>query len=145
LEVGIIHSDENKTKDPRAWTLSSDLVEALKRWKQLLGKVATPHRVVLLDARGTTVDAFEAARMLCDGLKTAGVDRHQLFESNEHRIALRAHDLRASFVTVNLSLEKTEAWITDRTGHKSSAMIYRYKRAARNHARLEPGRFRPAA
>ncbi len=81
--------------------------------------------------------------MLRDGLKIAGVNRHQLFEQNEHRIAHRAHDLRASFVTVNLALGKTEAWITDRTGHKSSAMIYRYKRAARNHADLNLGGFAP--
>lgn len=56
---------------------------------------------------------------------------------------LRAHDLRASFVTVNLALGKSEAWITDRTGHKSSQMIYRYKRAARTHKELNLGSFDP--
>jgi hypothetical protein len=40
-------------------------------------------------------------------------------------------------------LARTEAWITDRTGHKSSQMIYRYKRQARTHAELNPGGFVP--
>ena len=40
-------------------------------------------------------------------------------------------------------LGRSEAWITDRTGHRSSQMIYRYKRAARTHAELELGTFEP--
>jgi integrase len=43
-------------------------------------------------------------------------------------VPLRAHDLRATFVTLSLAQGKSEAWITDRTGHKSSQVIYRYKR-----------------
>jgi integrase len=66
-----------------------------------------------------------------------------LFEASDTRIPLRAHDLRATFVTVNLAAGKTEAWITDRTGHKSSQMIYRYKRQARTHAELNLGPLRP--
>ena len=58
-------------------------------------------------------------------------------------IRLRAHDLRASFITVNLAAGKTEAWITDRTGHKSSVMVYAYKRPARSHAELNLGGFAP--
>lgn len=38
---------------------------------------------------------------------------------------------------------KSEAWITDRTGHTTSAMIYRYKRAARSAAELQLGDFAP--
>ena len=56
---------------------------------------------------------------------------------------MRAHDLRASFVTISLALGKTEAWITDRTGHRSSQMIYAYKRSARTHAELSLGGFTP--
>jgi hypothetical protein len=35
---------------------------------------------------------------------------------------------------------KTEAWIADRTGHTTSAMINRYRRAARTHSELGQGR-----
>jgi len=53
-------------------------------------------------------------------------------------MAIRAHDLRASLITVNLALGKTEAWITDRTGHRSSQMIYTYKRAVHSAAPSDP-------
>jgi hypothetical protein len=42
-------------------------------------------------------------------------------------------------VTLSLAQGKSEAWVTDRTGHKSSAMLYLYKRAARTHAEAEFG------
>lgn len=42
---------------------------------------------------------------------------------------------------MNLALGKSEAWITDRTGHSSSQMIYLYKRQARTHAELNLGGF----
>jgi integrase len=56
---------------------------------------------------------------------------------------LRAHDLRATFVTISLAQGKSETWVTDRTGHKSSIMLYRYKRAARTHAEAELGALAP--
>jgi integrase len=43
---------------------------------------------------------------------------------------MRVHDLRATFVTVSLATGKTETWVADRTGHKSSEMINRYRRSA---------------
>ncbi|HXS17828.1 MAG TPA: DNA integration/recombination/inversion protein, partial [Polyangiaceae bacterium] len=52
-------------------------------------------------------------------------------------------DLRATFVTMSLAAGKTEAWVTDRTGHTSSTMLYRYKRAARTHAEAQMGSLRP--
>ncbi len=73
-----------------------------------------------------------------------GVTRSKLFEENESPPCyLGLNDLRATSVTVSLALGKTEAWITDRTGHRSSQMIYAYKRAARTHAELELGGFMP--
>jgi hypothetical protein len=47
------------------------------------------------------------------------------------------------FVMVNLALGKSETWISDRTGHKSSQMIHRYKRASRTHAELDLGPLKP--
>jgi hypothetical protein len=52
---------------------------------------------------------------------------------------LRAHDLRATFVTMSLAEGKSETWIRDRTGHKTASMIDRYRRAARQVQELELG------
>ena len=76
-------------------------------------------------------------------LAVAGVDRAELFEKSESRRPIRIHDLRATFITVNLANGKTEAWIADRTGHTTSTMINRYRRAARTHAELGQGSLTP--
>jgi hypothetical protein len=47
------------------------------------------------------------------------------------RQRIRAHDLRATFVTISLATGKTETWISDRTGHRSHAMIETYRRRSR--------------
>jgi integrase len=44
---------------------------------------------------------------------------------------MRAHDLRATFVTISLATSKTETWISDPTGHRSHEMIETYRRKAR--------------
>jgi len=97
----------------------------------------------LVDASGNKIDRYEAARELRARLREAGIEREELFEQTKERIAFRAHDLRGTFVTIKLALGKSEAWITDRTGHTTSAMIYRYKRAARSAADLQLGDFAP--
>jgi integrase len=142
LEHGIIRLDENKTDEPRAWALDPGVVEALRRWKKHFAHLRTSRRHVLGGDKGA-IGKFGAAEGLRRALKRAGVTRPALFQQNDVRLRLRAHDLRATFVTVNLALGKTEAWITDRTGHKSSAMIYRYKRQARMHDELKLGALRP--
>ena len=44
---------------------------------------------------------------------------------------------------MNLANGKTEAWIADRTGHTTSAMINRYRRTARTHSELGQGTLTP--
>ena len=56
--------------------------------------------------------------------------RAKLFERGEHRLQLRAHDLRATFVTLALANGKSEDWVMQRTGHSSSIMLSRYRREA---------------
>jgi len=143
LDVGVVRLDRNKTDEPRVWALSPDVREALLRWKKLLARKARPSRAVLVDAAGSKIDRYEAARELRARLRETGVDREELFEQTKERIAFRAHDLRGTFVTIKLALGKSEAWSTDRTGHTTSAMIYRYKRAARSAAELQLGDFAP--
>ena len=76
-------------------------------------------------------------------LKLAGIDRAELFERTASRLQIRAHDLRATFITINLANGKSEKWITDRTGHRSSDMIRRYDRQARTAAELGLGPLTP--
>lgn len=142
LDRGVVYLDENKTDDPRSWVLDPGVVEALRRWKKHFTGSSSPTARVLGTRAAQRMDRYEMAALLREGLKQAGVDRPQLFEKTETRLPLRAHDLRASFVTVNLALGKSEAWITDRTGHRSSQMIYKYKRQARTHAELDLGAFK---
>jgi integrase len=83
------------------------------------------------------------AVQLREGLKQAGVTRAQLFEQSGKRIRLRAHDLRATFITLALMNAQTEDWVRTRTGHKTSQMIARYRREAATAEELGLGRLRP--
>jgi integrase len=143
LERGVLHLAQNKTDDARSWAVDVGVAEGLRRWRRRFGDKAQQDVSILVAPDGTAIDRFEAARSLREHLRLAGVSRRQLFETDESRMAIRAHDLRATFITVNLALGKTEAWITDRTGHRSSQMIYTYKRAARTLAELNLGGFTP--
>src|SRR5436305_11394644 len=59
--------------------------------------------------------------------------------AQKERMQIRVHDLRGTFVTLALANGKSESWISDRTGHRSSQMIARYKRNARTFAELHLG------
>ena len=80
---------------------------------------------------------------LRNDLEAAKVERPQLFERSETRRPLRLHDLRSTFVTVSLANGKTETWVSGRTGHRSSAMLNRYRRAARTWSELGLGELTP--
>jgi hypothetical protein len=88
---------------------------------------------------------FGAAELLRGHLRAIGLaeERPELFESTAQRKQIRVHDLRGTFVTVSLANNKTESWISDRTGHRSSAMINNYKRVARGFQELEIGTLSP--
>jgi len=76
-------------------------------------------------------------------LRLAGIDRAKLFEKTDVRLPVRAHDMRATFITVALANGKSEGWIQDRTGHRSSIMINRYRRVARTVAESMLGDLAP--
>jgi integrase len=46
-------------------------------------------------------------------------------------MVLWTHNLRTTFITLALAAGRSETWVADRTGHKSSQMINRYRQAAR--------------
>lgn len=137
LASGVVRLDSNKTDDPRTWALGADVVAGLGAWRRLRGIEPRIFPLAELGDRG------DLAHHLRESLKLAGVTRPELFTPNPNRLLLRAHDLRGSFVTLALASGRTEAWVTDRTGHRSSAMIYRYKRGARTATELGLGWFEP--
>jgi integrase len=129
LERGRVVLDLNKTDDPRDWDLRPDVVEALSRWKKRQ-PCTEPTDHVFAD-NGVPINVQHLAAHLRTDLRRVGVTREQLFERSKVRQPIRAHDLRATFVTISLSLDKSETWISDRTGHQSHKMINAYRRKAR--------------
>src|SRR5690606_28984927 len=84
------------------------------------------------------------AELFRDDIEAAGIKRPELFEKVPGvRIPIRAHDLRATFITVKLALGWSEAKVRARTGHKSSQMLMTYQRSAELAEELEVGDFQP--
>jgi hypothetical protein len=128
LEGGVIRLDMNRTKHPRVWVLNPAVVRALAKFRP----------------QGATGPVFgKAAKEFRAHLKLAKVERPELFEKSETRLQIRVHDLRGTFVTLALANGKTEQWVSDRTGHTSSVMINRYRRAARTAEELGLGELAP--
>ena len=149
LGRGLIRLDENKTDDPRAWALSPDVARALAWWKERQ-QAEDGERVFNLDLkygarwlRGRTWHPKTRHKNEIGDLRTAGVTRPELFERSASRMPIRLHDLRATFVTVSLANGRPEAWVTDRTGHRSSQMLATYTRQARTWNELGLGTLRP--
>jgi integrase len=137
LKNGVLVLDKNKTDEPRQWAMTPGTVMALRRYVSAWHPSPTPEAALFQSMPLARATGFR------DNLRRAGIDRAQLFEHDDVRRHIVLHDLRASFVTIALAEGKSEAQITDRTGHRSSAMLYRYKRAARTHQELGLGPLTP--
>lgn len=131
LKRGTVRLDTNKTADPRVWALSEGVAGALKRFRP---ENAEPEDLVF-----NVLNAGRLAEAFRTDLEAAKIDRAELYERTKARQPIRLHDLRATFVTLALAAGKSEAWVSDRTGHRSSVMIANYRRAARTAAELELG------
>jgi integrase len=125
LERGSIRLDVNKTDDPRSWALDPAVARALAAWKVRYRPEAGPDDIVFADEAGSPLYVLHLADALQADLKAAEVKRPELFERSDVRRPIRVHDLRATFVTLSLANGRTEAWVADRTGHRSSVMINR--------------------
>ena len=144
LEHGRVRLDQNKTDDPRAWALSPDVAATLEWWKKRTR--GEPDDLVLRMSFGQGPRALrggEDPKKEPGDLRLAGVTHPELFERSTSRQPIRLHDLRATFVTISLANAKTEQWVTDRTGHKSSQMVSLYTRQARTWAELGLGTLEP--
>jgi integrase len=140
--------DTTKNGRGGSWVLDPSTAEALRRWRTICPskRFVFPASALPLHRRSDEdrplyVDHLAAE--LRDGLLEVGVTRSKLFERDDHRIRLRAHDLRATFVTLALANGKTEDWVITRTGHGSSQMIALYRRQAKTAAELKLGWLHP--
>jgi integrase len=131
------HIDLDTTKNGRGgnWPLDSGTAEALRRWQRMCpsDRWVFPAEALPRYRRrrgGLPLSAGHAGLKLREALGLAGQDRPKLFQRDVNRIQIRAHDLRATFVTLALANGKTEDWVTRRTGHSSSIMLARYRRDA---------------
>ena len=147
LARGAIKLDKNKTNDPRAWALDAGVVRALSASVALRERDAKrplrPDEPLFTGENGRRLHPHALAEQHRNHLALAGVDRAELFETISTRRKMRLHDTRATFITIALANEKTETWVADRTGHRSSVMINRYRRTARAAAELGLGTLRP--
>jgi integrase len=148
LKNGIIHLDKNKTDDPRPWALDPSVAEALRLWKKHFHPKPAPQSRVFVypsESRevGQPLASATRAEELRANVRKAGCRRPQLFERSEERRPLCIHDLRATFVTISLANGRTESWVANRTGHKSSKMINEYRRQAECHRELLMGGLAP--
>jgi hypothetical protein len=132
---GAVRLDTNKTDDPRAWALAPGVAHALAKTRP---KGSTAKDLVFPQPR----DPNALARDLRRRLGEAGIKRPELSESSKVRMALRAHDLRASFVTIALANGRSASWVKDRTG-QGLTTIERYRRQASTAAELKLGDWTP--
>jgi integrase len=146
LKNGAVSLDRNKTNDPRWWALHPGVTEALHLWVRHFHPNPVPNARVFVLPRtsrhaGRPLRSRTTVRadVFREELERAGCVRSQLFENNEDRKWMCLHDLRATFVTISLATHNTETWVADRTGHRSSKMIAKYRRLASCHRELNLG------
>jgi site-specific recombinase XerC len=143
LDRGVIYLDRNKTGDARPIPLDPATRTALEAWKNVYPGTAAPEARVFVEQTGRHFDKERIATVFRAALKAAGVTREELHTTTDKRKPIRCHDLRASFATVALANGRSETWVRDRTAWKSTAMVDRYRRLARNFEELSLGDWRP--
>jgi integrase len=140
LEHGRVRLDENKTDDPRAPSFGPEVTIGLKAWKHTYRAGAKDEDLFFTRPDGSRIPIDGLADFYREEfLRGANITRPELFERSKRRIPIRVHDLRGFFVTYALAHGKTETWVMDRTGHKSSIMVNRYRRVARTVAEARLG------
>ncbi len=130
VKHGTLASFRTKTGRAQYFVGDPGLMALLKAWRALRGSPGDDAPIVT-DA-DVGYDRKRLATALRDDLKAVGVTRSLLFEEDAPNVeALRFHDLRSTFCTWARRAGKSDAWISERTGHELSGdMINRYDRGA---------------
>jgi len=129
LEKGIVSLDENKADRPRSWVLNSGVAKVLEAWKEHTGAEAG---LVFTDVKWEKLAPTYRAH--CEAV---GIARACLYEEKANKLRLRAHEMRAFFVTAGMFAGKDALWITDRSGHTSLGMLRTYERDVRRWRELD--------
>lgn len=132
LEAGALNDVRNKTGDDRTWALAPGVARALGAWRAM-----HPKNPLIIG------EMHDLAQHVRADLEAAGVTRSALLSRSGRARWFGVHCFRATFVTLSLAAGKTETWVQDRTGHKSTTMINAYRRAARNAGELGLGELVP--
>jgi integrase len=100
LDRGAIKLDENKTDDPRAWALGADVARALRASitlrEEALGDKLRPNDPLFVDVDGERILPANMASRFRAELQRAGIERAELYESNDARRRIRLHDTPAT-------------------------------------------------
>jgi integrase len=127
LANGVVSLDENKTERPRSWVLDPGVRRVLEHWKKVNGKAKTKETdLVFVDVAWDKLAPIYRAH--CEAV---GIKRERLYQKKANKLRLRAHDMRAFFVTAAMFDEHDALWITDRSGHTTLGMLRTYERDVR--------------
>jgi len=130
FDHGTMASFKTKTGRAQYWVADPGLMVVLKAWHAHKGNPAGDNPIITDE--DVRYDRKRLATALRDDLKAVGVTRALLFEDTAPNVEpLRFHDLRATFCTWARRSGKSDAWISERTGHDiETNMIARYDRRA---------------
>jgi hypothetical protein len=111
----------------------------LRAWYVLQGEPGDEEPIIREAEIGVKGGPKRIAGVLRADLKKAGVTRAILFEDEAENVEpLRFHDLRSTFCSWARRAGKSDAWISERTGHDlDGKMISRYDRGAQTLADLD--------
>lgn len=113
---------------PIFFVAEPSVLHVLRAWRKRLGEPPKESPVVVrvgLDRR------HDERKVLHEDLRLAGVRRELLFSTAPNVMAIRFHDLRATFCTWARRMGKDGHWICERSGHTPSGpMLDRYTRQA---------------
>jgi integrase len=132
FDHGTLASFKTKTGAAQYFVADRGLTAPLQAWRDHEGK---PGDDVAIVSEALDVIGCEPKRLATElraDLKAVGVTRAILFEEDAPNVEpLRFHDLRSTFCTWARRLGKSDAWISERTGHEPTGdMISRYDRGA---------------
>jgi integrase len=128
LANGVVLLDENKRERPRSWVLDAGVRRVLEHWKKVNGKAKTKNTdPVFVDV------AWDKLAPICRAhCEAVGIKRERLYQKKANKLRLRAHDMRAFFVTAAMFDAQRRAldYRSQRTHHTRHAPHVRARRAS---------------
>jgi integrase len=140
----MVRLEVNKTDTPRSWVLDPSVATALRVWKGMRSDTG-PKDLVFRAPDGRPYNKDRLARRYRDYLEQACHARPEILSGRTNVMRIRAHDMRGMFVTYATIARHNEAWVCDRTGHTTSAMMNRYRKMARTFEEAKLGTLVPMA